>query len=195
MKFTALAVTTLVAVAGVASANDYQPALRALAVPEPAAPNAVAPAAAAAVEHNAQPAAANAPANAAGKEPANVSTEDKKRRRTNGGAADSDGEARGEASEAAVVAGVDAADGVVVVAGVASGLGRLGMVECHLHHRADTHAVSAGRPATILTETLARPGTDLLLWLRARRRIAAIRSTGVTLVRSSPMLPTLSSVP
>ncbi|KAG2826682.1 hypothetical protein PC112_g9172, partial [Phytophthora cactorum] len=80
MKFTALAVTTLVAVAGVASANDYQPALRALAVPEPAAPNAVAPAAAAAVEHNTQPAAANAPANAAGKEPANVSTEDKKKK-------------------------------------------------------------------------------------------------------------------
>jgi len=42
MKFTALAATMLVAAAGVASvsADDYQPALRALAAPEPAAPNA-----------------------------------------------------------------------------------------------------------------------------------------------------------
>ena len=40
MKFTAIAVTALVAVANVASATDYQPALRALAAPEPAAPEA-----------------------------------------------------------------------------------------------------------------------------------------------------------
>jgi len=42
MKLTALAATMLVAAAGVASvsADDYQPALRALAAPEPAAPNA-----------------------------------------------------------------------------------------------------------------------------------------------------------
>ncbi|KAI9895111.1 hypothetical protein PsorP6_019590 [Peronosclerospora sorghi] len=39
MKFTALVVTTLVATAGVALATDYQPALRALAAPEPVAPN------------------------------------------------------------------------------------------------------------------------------------------------------------
>ncbi|KAG7381146.1 hypothetical protein PHYPSEUDO_006428 [Phytophthora pseudosyringae] len=45
MKLSALAVVTLAAVASVASANDYQPSLRALAAPEPAAPNAVAPAA------------------------------------------------------------------------------------------------------------------------------------------------------
>ena len=41
MKFTALAVTAIVAVASVASANEYQPALRALAASEPAAPDAV----------------------------------------------------------------------------------------------------------------------------------------------------------
>lgn len=40
MKFTALTVTALVAVATVVSATDYQPALRALAAKEPAAPNA-----------------------------------------------------------------------------------------------------------------------------------------------------------
>ena len=41
MKFTALAVTAIVTVASVASANEYQPALRALAASEPAAPDAV----------------------------------------------------------------------------------------------------------------------------------------------------------
>ena len=40
MKFTALAVTAIVTVASVASANDYQPALRVLAASEPAAPDA-----------------------------------------------------------------------------------------------------------------------------------------------------------
>uniref|UniRef100_A0AAV1UGV1 Uncharacterized protein n=1 Tax=Peronospora matthiolae TaxID=2874970 RepID=A0AAV1UGV1_9STRA len=39
MKCTALAVTALVAVASVASATDYQPALRALAASEPATPS------------------------------------------------------------------------------------------------------------------------------------------------------------
>ena len=40
MKLNTFAVTALVAVASVASAADYQPALRALAAAEPAAPNA-----------------------------------------------------------------------------------------------------------------------------------------------------------
>ena len=39
MKFTAFAVAALATVASVASATDYQPALRALAVSEPAAPD------------------------------------------------------------------------------------------------------------------------------------------------------------
>ena len=40
MKLNTFAVTALVAVASVASAADYQPALRALAAAEPAVPNA-----------------------------------------------------------------------------------------------------------------------------------------------------------
>uniref|UniRef100_A0AAV1UMJ9 Uncharacterized protein n=1 Tax=Peronospora matthiolae TaxID=2874970 RepID=A0AAV1UMJ9_9STRA len=38
MKITALAITALATVASVASADDYQPALRALAAQEPTAP-------------------------------------------------------------------------------------------------------------------------------------------------------------
>ncbi|KUF97841.1 hypothetical protein AM588_10007056 [Phytophthora nicotianae] len=79
MKFSTLAVTTFVAVTGVASANDYQPALRALAVAEPAAVD----------EHNAQLAVANPPADAAGKEHANananVDADDKKKKEWWGG--------------------------------------------------------------------------------------------------------------
>ncbi|KAG7375188.1 hypothetical protein PHYPSEUDO_002794 [Phytophthora pseudosyringae] len=85
MKLTTLAVTTLVAVAGVASANGYQPALRALAGPEPAAPNAGAPNAAAA-EHNAQhPAAANAPPAVKETPNINMNADDNKKKEWYGG--------------------------------------------------------------------------------------------------------------
>ncbi|KAF4136390.1 hypothetical protein GN958_ATG14424 [Phytophthora infestans] len=118
MKFTTLAVTTLVAVASVASANDYQPALRALAVPEPVAP--------VAAEHSVQqPAAATASVDAAGKEATHADNKDgdeKKKKEWGGGGfgwGGPDGEARGEAGEAAVV-GVAAADGVAGVASAAA---------------------------------------------------------------------------
>ncbi|KAF4136385.1 hypothetical protein GN958_ATG14419 [Phytophthora infestans] len=78
MKFTTLAVTTLVAVA---SASDYQPALRALAVPEPVAP--------VAAEHSLQqPAAATASVDAAGKEATHADNKDgdeKKKKEWGGG--------------------------------------------------------------------------------------------------------------
>ncbi|KAF4137321.1 hypothetical protein GN958_ATG13490 [Phytophthora infestans] len=91
MKFTTLAVTTLVAVAGVASATDYQPALRALAVPEPVAP--------VTAGHNVQhPAAATAPIDAAGKEVTHADNKDGDDKKNKEWAtADSAGEARGEA--------------------------------------------------------------------------------------------------
>ncbi|KAF4136386.1 hypothetical protein GN958_ATG14420 [Phytophthora infestans] len=81
MKFTTLAVTTLVAVASVASASDYQPALRALAVPEPVAP--------VTAEHNVQqPAAATASVDAAGKKATHADNKDgdeKKKKEWGGG--------------------------------------------------------------------------------------------------------------
>ncbi|KAF4044143.1 hypothetical protein GN244_ATG03418 [Phytophthora infestans] len=81
MKFTTLAVTTLVAVASAASANDYQPALRALAVPEPVAP--------VAAEHNVQqPASPTASVDATGKEATHTDNEDgdeKKKKEWGGG--------------------------------------------------------------------------------------------------------------
>ncbi|EEY60793.1 uncharacterized protein PITG_13528 [Phytophthora infestans T30-4] len=81
MKFTTLAVTTLVAVASAAFANDYQPALRALAVPEPVAP--------VAAEHNVQqPASPTASVDATGKEATHADNKDgdeKKKKEWGGG--------------------------------------------------------------------------------------------------------------